>query len=176
MNESCSNYIGMNKQNLVLYGAHTPLGFAFWQLFQSEARVWVADKRVQIPGASFWQDTFFNKPINLSRAVYRPVNGVIIFSIHKDDILELFKAVQTLQHSPGEIKVLFANNVEEDLIELLKELLPNIDISCLIIHKDIKLIEDFYFISEVSIKGGSCSYWKEFLEDGLFGVNVTVES
>ena len=162
----------MKKQNLALYGAGTPAGFFFWQIFQSEHRIWVTDKREVIPGASYWQKDILGKTIDIKKSEYSPINGVVIFKVHKDDIIELFQAIVQIEKP----NVLVFDCLSSDVVELIADNITPINISCLKADKDIQLLEDLYHIDRLVLKGGNTSYWKELLEDGLLNVNVDVES
>jgi hypothetical protein len=161
----------MKKQNLVQYG-FSQAALHFWQIFQSEHRIYLADKRRQIPGASSWQKPLMWHSIDLDKAEYKPVNGVIIFDVHKEDIVELFKSIVQTEA----VNVLVFNNLDEDIVDLITESIREIEITCLKAFKDIQLLEDLYHIDRIVLKGGNTSYWKELLEDGLLSVNVDVES
>lgn len=162
----------MSKQNLVLYGAGERTGYFFWQLFQSEHRIWVADKREAIPGASYWQKDLFNKPIDINKSEYRPVNGVVIFKVNNKDILELFNSISQKES----INVLLFDCFDDDIIQMIKDVYSTVKITCLKHKMDIQLLEDLYLTKKLVLKGGNTSYWKELLEDGLLNVNVDVES
>jgi len=162
----------MKRQNLILYGAGRPVGLHFWQIFHSEHRIYLADKRSQIPGASYWQKPLMRQTIDLDKSEYKPVNGVIIFGVHKDDIVELFRSITQIE----EVNVLAFDSLSDDTIDLITESCRPLNITCLKMSKDIQLLEDLYHIDRVFLKGGNTSYWKELLEDGLLNVNVEVES
>lgn len=161
----------MKKQNLVQYG-FSQAALHFWQIFQSEHRIYLADKRRQIPGASSWQKPLMWASINLNKAEYKPINGVIIFDVHKEDIAELFKSIVQTES----VNVLTFNSLNEDLVDLISESYRAVEITCLKMSKNIELLEDLYHIDRIVLKGGNTSYWKELLEDGLLCVNVDVES
>ena len=116
--------------------------------------------------------TFDVAPINLKKAEYKPINGVIIFDVHKEDIAELFKSIAQTES----VNVLTFNSLDEDLVELISESYRAVEITCLKMSKNIELLEDLYHIDRIVLKGGNTSYWKELLEDGLLCVNVDVES
>lgn len=110
--------------------------------------------------------------IDLDKSEYKPVNGVIIFGVHKDDIVELFRSITQIE----EVNVLAFDSLSDDTIDLITESCRPLNITCLKMSKDIQLLEDLYHIDRVFLKGGNTSYWKELLEDGLLNVNVEVES
>lgn len=153
----------MNKRNLIVYSAHSPISYQIWQCLTPHNRVFLKDpcNPNKVPGVYNIEQDLYKHP-SIQRTLYKPVDGIIITAdeYFTDELMDELKALKP------DVKVLVVNDFA--LYERLEK--TGLHLTFMDVGPIIK-IEDLYFKDFICVKSND-SYWADIFRYSLFNLEV----